>query len=113
MFVILNFISAVVGIIQSLLQSNLRWILQLINSISNNLKKLLKYFSGTAIFTFLNTLLPSAAVDSPMKLDLYFKNVELTVEKLSGFPASNTGDSSLLNVLKCLNICHYIQSNYT
>ena len=50
--------------------------LQLINGISKDLQKLLKYFSGTAIFTFLNTLLSSTAVGSPMKLDLYLKDDE-------------------------------------
>ena len=61
---------------------------------------MLKYFSGTAVFTFLNNLSSSAAIDSPMKLDLYLKDVELAVETLSGFPAFVTGDSSLLNYHK-------------
>ena len=76
MFVILNVVAVIVEITQSLLQFNSRWILQLINGISKDLQKLLKYFSGTAIFTFLNTLLSSRAVDSPMKLDLYLKDDE-------------------------------------
>ena len=59
---------------------------------------MLKYFSGTAIFTFLNTLLPSTAVDSSMKLNL--KDAELAVETSSGFLAFVTGDSSLLNCHK-------------
>ena len=42
--------------------------LQLINGISNDLQKLLKYFSGTAIFT------PFLFV---MKLDLYLNDDEL------------------------------------
>ena len=62
--------------------------------------KLLKDFSGTAIFTFLNTLLSSIAIDFPMKLDLYLKDAELLLETLSGFPAFVTGDSSLLNCHK-------------
>ena len=99
MFVILNVVSAIVNITQSLLQFNWRWILQLINGISNGLQKLLKYFSGKAIFTFLNTPL-SAEVSSLKKLDLYLKDVELVVEMLSEFPAFVTGDSSLLNCLK-------------
>ena len=55
---------AIVDITQVLVQHNLRWILQLINDISNDLAKLLKYFSGIAI-TFLNTLLPPTAIESP------------------------------------------------
>ena len=55
MFVILNFVSAIVDITQSLVQFNSRWILQVINGISKDLQKLLKYFKETAIFTFLNT----------------------------------------------------------
>ena len=73
-------------ITQSILQFNARSILQLINGISKDLQKLLKYFSGTVIFTFLNTLLPSTAVDFPVKLDFYLKDVELAVDALSGFP---------------------------
>ena len=86
MFVILNVALAIVDITQSLLQFNSRSILQLINGISKHLQKLLKYFSGTVNFTSLNTLLPSAAVDSPVKLDFYLKDVELAVKALSGFP---------------------------
>ena len=47
-------------------------------------------------FTFLNTLLPAAAAESPMRLDLYLKDDELFTETLSGFPAFVTGDSSQL-----------------
>ena len=94
MFVVLNVVSATVGITQSLLQFNSRWILQLINGISNDLQKLLKYFSGTAVFTFLNTPL-SSAVSGLKKLDSYLKDVELSVVTLSGFPSFVTGDSSL------------------
>ena len=99
-FVILNFVSAIVDITQSLVQSKSICILQLINGICKDLQKLLKYFSGTAIFTFLNTILLSTEIDSPMKLDLYVKDVELTVETLSGFSAIFTGDSSFLNCHK-------------
>ena len=84
-FVILNVVSAIVDITQSLVQFNSRWILQLINGISKDLQKLLKYFSGTAIFTFLNTPL-SAAVSDLKKLDLYLKNDESAVVELAGFP---------------------------
>ena len=89
MFGILNVVSAIVDITQSLVQFNSRWILQLINGIDNVLQKLLKYFSGTAIFTFLNTTLPSTIVDSPMKLDLYLNDDEPSVVTLQqGFHCS-------------------------
>ena len=67
-----------------------------INGISKDLQNLLKYFSRTAIFTFLNTPL-SAASKGLKKLDLYLKDVDLAVETLSGFPAAVSGDSSFLN----------------
>ena len=67
-----------------------------INGISKDLQNLLKYFSRTAIFTFLNTPL-SAASKGLKKLDLYLKDVELAVETLPEFPGFVTGDSSLLN----------------
>ena len=100
MFVILNVVLTIVDLTQSLIQFNSRWILQLINDISKELQKLLKYFSGTAIFTFLNILLPS-----PMKLDLYLKEVELGAEILLGFPVSDTGDLSLLNCHRHPEVC--------
>ena len=56
---------------------------QLINSISNDLQKLI---SGTAILTFLNTPL-SASVNVLRKLDLYLKDVELPIVISTGFPA--------------------------
>ena len=65
-----------------------------------DLQKLLKYYSGTAIFTFLNKLSSSAAIDSPMKLDLYLKDVELAVETLSEFPSLFIGDFLFLNCHK-------------
>ena len=71
-FVILNVVSAIVDIIQSFVQFNSRWIFQLINGIFKDLKKLLKYFSGTAMFTSLNTPL-SASLKGLKKLDLYLK----------------------------------------
>ena len=60
-------------ITQLLLQFNWRWILELINGISRDLKKSFRYFSGTGLFTFSNV--PSA--DFFMKFDLYSKDVEL------------------------------------
>ena len=88
MFVILNVVSAVSDITQSLVQFNSRLILRLIHGISKDLHKLLKYFSGTAIFTSSNTLLPSTAVDSPMRLDLCLGDLESSVVTLAGFHCS-------------------------
>ena len=92
-FVVLNVVSAIVDITQSLVQSNSRWILQLINGISKDTQKLFKYFSGATVFIFLSILLLLTAAGSPIKLDLYLKHVE----SLSGFPAFVRGDSFLLN----------------
>ena len=84
-------------ITKCLVEFNLRSILQLINSICNNFQKLLKYFSGTAIFVFLNT--PLSSLDSFLKkLDLYLKDIELVVVTL-GF-ITPIGNSSLLNCRK-------------
>ena len=97
-FVILNVVSpAVLENTKFLFQFSSRWILQLINGISNEFQKLLKYFVGTAIFTFSNTLLLSTVVYSPKKFDLYLKDVELFVKTSTGFPASFKVDPSLLN----------------
>ena len=65
-------------------------------SISPNI---LKYFSGTAIFTLLNTPL-SASVSGLKKLDLYLEDGELSAETLSGFPMFVKSDSSLSNCHK-------------
>ena len=74
MSVILDFVApTTLDITQPLLKFNWRWILQLINGISKDLKKLLRYFSGTALFTFTNV--PSS--DFFMKHDFYSKDAEL------------------------------------
>ena len=115
MFVILNVVSVTVDIMQSLLQSNSRRILQSINCISKDLQKLLKYFSGTVIFTFLNTPL-SAAVSGLKKLVLHLKDNESAVETSTRFSAFATGDSSLLNCHQFPEVSDkycYIQSNCT
>ena len=60
--------SATLDNIQFLSHVNESSTLQLINGISNDLQKLLKYFNGTAIFTpFLSVI----------KLDLYLNDGEL------------------------------------
>ena len=61
-------------------------ILQLIKGISNDLKKLLKYFNGTTIFTFnlpTRALSGSAVATLPNKLTLYLKDVELSAVKFT------------------------------
>ena len=68
-------------------------ILQLIKGISNDLKKLLKYFNGTTTFTLLFAIL-SATTGLPNKLTLYLKEFELSTVKSSIALAS--GDSSRL-----------------
>ena len=69
-----------------------------INGISNDLQKLLKYFSGTAIFTSLSTPV-SSAVSGLKKLHLYLKGDESSAVTLAGFPLF-IFCSSLLNCHK-------------
>ena len=57
--------------------------LQLIKGISGNLKKLLKYFNGTAIVTFRKIPLASSATVIPNNLALYLKDLELSVFTIS------------------------------
>ena len=70
--------------------------MQLINDISNDLQKVLKYLNGIAIFTtsFFLFAAPSASV-SPIKLDLY-----LNYEELSTVKSTTLSISSLLNFHK-------------
>ena len=56
-------------------------ILQLIKGISSDLKKLLKYFNGTTTFT-LNVATSLLTAESPNKLTLYLKELELLTIKL-------------------------------
>ena len=76
---------------------NLILILQLTKGISNDLKKLLKYFNGTTTFTF-NLLTqaasPATSVTLPNNLILYFKESELSAVKSA--TASSSGGSSRL-----------------
>ena len=71
--------------------------MQLISDISNDLKKLLKYFNGATIFTF-NLLapaaLPATSVTLPNNLILYLKELELSAVKSA--IASSSGGSSRL-----------------
>ena len=68
-------------------------ILQLIKRISNDLKKLLKYFNGTTTFTLLFVILLSRT-GLPNKLTLYLKELELSAVKSA--TASSSGGSSRL-----------------
>ena len=82
---------------------------QLINDISNDLQKLLKYFSGTAIFT--PFFVPSTLVLS-ISFALYLNDGVLS----SLVTCSLSVTSSLLKFHKLLNYqnnYHYIQSNCT
>ena len=75
----------------------LNLILQLIKGISNDLKKLLKYFNGTTTFTFnLRTpaASPATSVTLPNNLILYFKESELLAVK-SGTASASGGSSRL------------------
>ena len=98
-FVILNVETpTTLDITQYFIQLNSRLVLQLINGISNDPQKSPKYFSGTAIFIFLNTPLP-AAPKVLKKLDLYLKGVQLVVLTLTVTPLLILC-SSLLNCYK-------------
>ena len=55
-------------------------ILQLIKGISDDLKKLLKYFNGMTIFKF-NLTIPPITFLSPNKLISYLKELELLAVK--------------------------------
>ena len=55
-------------------------ILQLIKGISNDLKKLLKYFNGTTTFTLVFAI-PSSTSGLPNKLILGMKELEVLVVK--------------------------------
>ena len=68
-------------------------ILQLIKVISNDLKKLLKYFNGTTNFTLLFAMTRSRTV-LPNKLTLYLKEPELSTAKL-GIESPSGGSSRL------------------
>ena len=72
----------------------------MINEISNDLQKLLKYFNGTAIFVFFTKLFPSAASSVfPTRAALYLNNSELSILK-----SALLGTSSLLNCYKLLDV---------
>ena len=71
----------------------LNLILQLIKGISNDLKKLLKYFNGTTTFTFILAIL-LATTGLPNKLTLYLKELELSAVKSA--TVSFSGGSSRL-----------------
>ena len=83
----------------------------MISAISNDLKKLDRYFSGTTIFALVSNLwalaisgLALAATSLELRpskrFDFYLKDDELAVTKLSGFPALVIFCASLLNCHK-------------
>ena len=75
--------SATLDNIQFLSHVNESSTLQLINGISNDLQKLLKYFNGTTIFT--PYFLPPFGMVS-VRFDLYLKDDELSVLTSERFP---------------------------
>ena len=140
MFVISNVVSAIVDIIQPLVQSNSRWILQLISGIL----KIFKNYSNILVeqlFTFLNTALSSS--DSGLKKTWFvFKScwiiyrniimissicyrwfIFLSCHKLpevSGFLAANLSKSLCLiclnlviNNFKLISYCHFYKNETT
>ena len=68
-------------------------ILQLISGISDDLKKLLKYFNGTPTFTLLFVILP-LRTGLTNKLTLYLKELELSAVK-SAIALASGGSSCL------------------
>ena len=81
--------------------------LQLINGISNDLQKLLKYFSGTAIFTpFLFHCFQYYQEDFALYLNEGALLLLVTFSLL-------TISSNSINLLKYQNNCHYSQLNCT
>ena len=72
--------------------------LQLINDISNDLQKLLKYFNGTAIFTPFFLLLSPSATVLPIILAFYVNEGALLSSK--SVLTSSTFNSSFLNCHK-------------
>ena len=72
------------------------WTLHLINGISNDLQKLLKYFNGTTILVSFTKLLLLAAFTVFPTRALYLNDLELSVLK----SALLTGILSLLNCNK-------------
>ena len=93
---ILNFAeSLALDKMQYLIQFNLRWVLQLINYISNDLKKLLKYVDGTTIFVSFTELFALWTVFAALCLTDW----ELIVKSTLLF-----GTSFLLNYHKLLDV---------
>ena len=68
---------------QSLIEFNSRSVLQLINGISNDLQKLLKYFNETTIFVIFTELfgLLTASTVLPTRAALYLNGLELSILK--------------------------------
>ena len=65
--------------IQSSIQFNSKWILQLINGISSNLQNLLKYFNGKTIFVSFTKLFPPATpAVFPTGAPFYLNDSELS-----------------------------------
>ena len=63
---------------QSLIQINSRWTLQLIHGISNNLQKLFRWFNGTTIFLKKKLFPPAVFSVFPARVPIYLNESELT-----------------------------------
>ena len=59
------------------------FMLQLVNGISNDIQKLLKYFNGTSIVAFFRIPIASSASVLPKNLALYLKDLKLLVLAIS------------------------------
>ena len=78
--------------------------IQLISGISNDLQKLLKYFSGTTIFTFSFFLFAPSALVLPINFDLYLNDEEFSAVISIKVPLLSIGCSFLLNCHKLLDV---------
>ena len=72
----------------------------MISGISNDLQKLLKYFSGRTIFTFSFFLFAPFALVLPIRFYLYLNDEEFSALILIEAPLLSIGCSSLLNCHK-------------
>ena len=77
------------------IQCKSRWTLQLINGISNDLQKLLKYYNGTTIFVSFTELFPSVAYfDLSKRAALCLNGWELLTEGSSHLNCHKLSDLS-------------------
>ena len=99
--VILNFAEvSSLDKMQPSIEFNSRWVLQLINGISNDLQELLKYFNGTTTFILFTKLFsPAASAVFPTRAALYLNDLELKTLLLPTVKSALLAGGS--SVLKC------------